>query len=1308
MRKVAGILVTLVFVLCGSVHAGVTKRLLVLYDQGQDKREPALNDAKYLVNLFGHFNTSVRLAPIAGYKAGDMGRADAVFYINYEKKYILPEEFKADFYSYEKTFCWMNHQIAQLDQGYLKKAYGFHFKEYREDLGFNRVDYKGIRFPKGDDNVEVVAIDNPSLVQVIASAHNDKGMDVPYIIRSKNFWFVADSPFSYASERDRYIAFADILHDILGENHPARHSALVRIEDINPTSNAAALLRVAKFLHSKNVPFSVGLVPVYIDPNERTELHLEDNPKLLAVLRKIPCLGGTFVLHGFTHQYHGVTTDDYEFWDDIADKPVRGDSADNASLRIEKALKECFNNDIYPLAWETPHYFASRNTYIAVKRYFTLAFERRGTMDHLGTDQYFPYELHDLYGQLVIPENLGYVPIDKPDAQPVIDAAKLNLAVRDGYASFFFHTFIDVSYLKQIVKSLRDMGYEFRDIKDFSPVVTARDKAVACGRTKINVDTRDRYIFVREFDAAGRKTQERVISNPGKPLTLDVDATKGSFVVVKPQEELEPGLVTRIWRLAKTDLHYLRLMREKKPGGKLNEVKQVAFIIPPVPPRDAGEAHDVKSLQFSLSVAGIKYKEILPNEIASRDLREYDIIILPAAAAKALSADEIARIKEAVASGSGLVFDGITKVNDEFDIKLAEEPVNVKRIRDYQFPEIPLYWLETAAVRPVYKSLDNEYRVLCVEEESNAPLVVSGKYGNGTFLYFAAYFDPHSDRGYSRFPFLLETLDTVFNYQPLAGRKTAEMYFDPGTRQFISIEKLARLWRKYGVHKVHAGGWHFYDKYTYDYARLIRVCHENGILVYCWLEPPMVNQKFWNKYPQWREKTVQLKDAAVSWRYLMNLTDADCRKKAFDETESLLMKYDWDGANVAELYFESVVGPSKPEIFTPMNNLVRTDFKKKSGFDPIDLFRKDSPYYWQTNTAAWKNFCVYRRDLCTKLKADYLSMLAAVRARKKDFEIILTVIDTTFSSQLEDYLGEDMGRNLAFQKKHDLTLQVEDASPFWIGKPERYAQLGEYYRKFVKEGSRLQLDCNVLDNHKKGDGGLPAEKPTGEEVRQITYNMTLSGSRPVFYSEESIYESDFKNITTVLAHDTVITSEAENLWKITTPSMVTVRTGKKDLVTRLNDEPWFAVEGDNVIVPAGEHTLKFEPEPRYFDMMSLKPRLTYISGELKWANFFNNAIDFGYDAGPSPCFAIVSKRPGKILVDDKKTSCIVYEGDHGFSVRLPAGSHGVRIEIGGGLAHLVETSGVVLFSLIIIFGFFASILFIGLFVIIQVKRKLQS
>ena len=101
--------------------------------------------------------------------------------------------------------------------------------------------------------------------------------------------------------------------------------------------------------------------------------------------------GGTIVLHGCTHQYRGQTTIDYEFWDGLNDQPLFEDADEYVEDRLDKALHECFRNNLYPVAWETPHYAASQLDYDVINRHFSTVYERRQTMNVLGSDQLLPF-----------------------------------------------------------------------------------------------------------------------------------------------------------------------------------------------------------------------------------------------------------------------------------------------------------------------------------------------------------------------------------------------------------------------------------------------------------------------------------------------------------------------------------------------------------------------------------------------------------------------------------------------------------------------------------------------------------------------------------------------------------------------------------------------------------------------------------------------------------------------------------------------------------------------------------------------------
>ena len=81
--------------------------------------------------------------------------------------------------------------------------------------------------------------------------------------------------------------------------------------------------------------------------------------------------------------------------------------------------------------------------------------------------QFFPYPVIDVYGQVVIPENIGnYTPLDynQHRARPpsdLLEIADRNRVLRDGFASFYFHWYLNLGKLKEIVEPLQAKGWKF-------------------------------------------------------------------------------------------------------------------------------------------------------------------------------------------------------------------------------------------------------------------------------------------------------------------------------------------------------------------------------------------------------------------------------------------------------------------------------------------------------------------------------------------------------------------------------------------------------------------------------------------------------------------------------------------------------------------------------------------------------------------------------------------------------------------------------------------------------------------------------
>jgi uncharacterized protein YdaL len=200
---------------------------------------------------------------------------------------------------------------------------------------------------------------------------------------------------------------------------------VVRIEDVNPTTSPESIRQIADMLSSLNVPFMISLVPEYRGPYWHEPLPLSSRPQLVEALQYAVSKGGTITLHGYTHQYVGASTIDYEFWDEKKGGPIGEDSPDYVENRLRHALDECFKCHIYPLLWSTPHYVASTTDYRTLAKHFSTVSERRIYLNQYDSRQSFPYIIEkDIYGQRVIPEYLGFVPFIAGEGGQKIDEEK--------------------------------------------------------------------------------------------------------------------------------------------------------------------------------------------------------------------------------------------------------------------------------------------------------------------------------------------------------------------------------------------------------------------------------------------------------------------------------------------------------------------------------------------------------------------------------------------------------------------------------------------------------------------------------------------------------------------------------------------------------------------------------------------------------------------------------------------------------------------------------------------------------------------
>jgi hypothetical protein len=590
----------------------------------------------------------------------------------------------------------------------------------------------------------------------------------------------------------------------------------------------------------------------------------------------------------------------------------------------------------------------------------------------------------------------------------------------------------------------------------------------------------------------------------------------------------------------------------------------------------------------------------------------------------------------AMAENHLLILEGMSPAARSFGITAKTETVRVRQIRDTHAPDMQIFWEQPAEI--AVTELPADFRVFASERWKGAPVVAGKRTAHGAVLWIATEPGPS---GIERYPYLIQALVDL-GLDLRLGTTNLWAFFDSSYRIRADVDYLARRWRETGTSVLHVAAWHNMepDPARDEYLKkLIEACHRHAILVYAWLELPHVSEKFWADHPEWREQTAAGQDAQLDWRKLMNLQNPECRKAAAQEIGGLLGRFDWDGVNVAELYFESLEGASNPARFTPMNVDIRRDFEHTAGFDPKLLFDASSSYSMARNPAGLRKFLDYRAGLVSKMQTDWLDLIDRTRASKPYLDVVLTHIDDRFEPGIRDALGADIARSLPAIQTRKSTLLVEDPATLWSLGPERYANLAEKYREITPDSRQIAVDINVVERYQDV---YPTKKQTGVELLELVHQAATSFARVALYFENSLERQDLRLIpaaatTAKLVRDPngVLRVEAAEDTRVSWTGPVS-----------LDGKPWPIANGNSLLSPAGRHTL---------EAGAARPAVSIsdFNGEIRTAAAASDHADLSYTSR-SRAVAVLGSAVSSIELDGapftKKEAADA-------SILLPAGQH---------------------------------------------------
>jgi hypothetical protein len=409
-------------------------------------RHPAysLADGLELLKLqLQHVATGLEVVPVADAVSNDVFNADHLVIFCPQAEPAIASELLQGIASRSAPTLWVGFGMERLQA--LPRFEGqFEVAKRPADTPLGGVKYRDRAWVAPVYPWLPVALRLPASAVIMSSPEN-----APLCWRASNFTFFAALPIT---ERVSFL-FTDLLFDFYGVQDAPAPRLFLRIEDYSALSDHPELQRKADYLHSRGLPFILAVTP----PDAAAP------PDFVNALRYAQARGGRLILSGA------------QAWWDIEHDHRRSIDPVSISAQIQSAAAQFIEQRLFPLAWETPHYSASREAYREVAKVFSTAVERVQLSDSTHTEHGVPLGFTvDAYGRFIVPENLGYVrgPASTNALAEIRSRAEFLLPLRGVVAGCHIHAFQPLSKLVALVELLESFKTPFLDLADLPKALT--------------------------------------------------------------------------------------------------------------------------------------------------------------------------------------------------------------------------------------------------------------------------------------------------------------------------------------------------------------------------------------------------------------------------------------------------------------------------------------------------------------------------------------------------------------------------------------------------------------------------------------------------------------------------------------------------------------------------------------------------------------------------------------------------------------------------------------------------------------------
>ena len=656
----------------------------------------------------------------------------------------------------------------------------------------------------------------------------------------------------------------------------------------------------------------------------------------------------------------------------------------------------------------------------------------------------------------------------------------------------------------------------------------------------------------------------------------------------------------------------------------------------------------------ALSTVGFQVREVTAQSYESFVHSRPSLLIVPGKEGQQLDPAVAKEILHDVEGGMPLLVDGATPLTVALGIKTSGGRSEITRYRWDRYAQRPV----RLPGRLTYSRFNVKppFEVLAFDPRHNSPLVISGSRGQGRFLYSAIPLEPQVGMVFQYLPFLAQAIVDELHVASTLGADNLCVYVDFGGEPKVDPALVVAQLKQWSVREVHLGAFYESDMFRAFLPRFLAAAHQQGIAVYAWLEYPMVSQEFWDQHPEWREVTAGGHRAIMDWRLHMALEDPACFQAVAELTRRLVLDYDWDGVDFAEMYFEAERGIFKrPNDFTPMHPTFRQMFQQRYGVDPFTIFDASSPNYGPRNPKLRDELKDYRVELITQLTQRFMEILAGCQKQKPYLRTTLTFIDALRDPTVTERYGVDPDRLLALQQKYGFSVEIEDPYTVWNSSPDRYRAIGEYYRPRVQSGTPFTLDVNVVD---RTPPGRPLTRPRGLELYELLANVAANVDLISLYAYSTFSADDMRLVPSVLAAQQM-TPESTEDGAITAQRQLFWRTDTRGRTVYLDGQEWPCRSDSQVLIPAGVHKVSTRPQAAEAGQSTL--RIENINGTILGAKQAGQHITVIYESR-GRCYVTMNREPNTMLCDDAPGVGKVLSSGGNVCLVLPQGKHTVELE----------------------------------------------